>query len=523
MKKKILLIALACAVFGRASCMEDTEQKAASWKGQCLSNILQLINISDKELSPMVARAVDQERRADKARWFGKDKKWSGEEGSVAEVQKVYDAKKEEIIKLRDSAKDLNDLTDAKLKMVNSALAKIELLSLPAYAYKNVEKDRKIGEVAQFVFLSPGQAKELRLRVVEDLKKEENYSESKAFDLVCKHLKSIDAEKLSYLKKAQDDYKNLYKFRLALIKNNDLYKANSIFFEKYLEFVAGYESLMREVEPKQESSVAKYFNDHALNAARTSLDEKRKALEAVRESDDEEKITTAEKAFNAQSQAVIDLEKQATGKSNAGQPSDLRDKLSGDKVQKLQYLRNLAGKLQATAQQKIAESSKVMSDFYPRLIKTALAGIETLVAGGPFVAVNYIALGVLFKIPSMIPNRLSIIKTIVKLYNDWKGDLDHYQGASRLEELERASHLKELKKFENALHSFDVTKFDFRSLIYFAGLPALFMAQNYLIDLFVKNKNMKQAQEFYAFFEIQNNVANMMATLRRVEAVSGAK
>ena len=164
-----------------------------------------------------------------------------------------------------------------------------------------------------------------------------------------------------------------------------------------------------------------------------------------------------------------------------------------------------------------------MSDFYPRLIKTALAGIETLVAGGPFVAVNYIALGVLFKIPSMIPNRLSIIKTIVKLYNDWKGDLDHYQGASRLEELERASHLKELKKFENALHSFDVTKFDFRSLIYFAGLPALFMAQNYLIDLFVKNKNMKQAQEFYAFFEIQNNVANMMATLRRVEAVSGAK
>lgn len=209
--------------------LEELES-ATSWEDRAVNAILILVKTSPQE------RHNIAQKYADRAFTFF---------GFVSSRKKnIYNLKKVELGKLNfDKSGIKKRLMSINSAFVKIELLGLPAYVYQSPQGGKPDKDKPFGEIAPFVFLTPSEILELRINVLSDLLSGDAKakSEKEITELIYKHFKPMAADKAVNNKGVnKTEFKKLLKFRLDVIANNELYTQNRLWFDDYLAAIAKY-------------------------------------------------------------------------------------------------------------------------------------------------------------------------------------------------------------------------------------------------------------------------------------------
>jgi len=339
--------------------------------------IKKLATITEHQINVIAARhKVKPQRKF----WF-----WKKELDDTAR-QAVFDAKQVEL-KSINSAIDGKDLSTQHVKVISLAFTKIELLGLPAYSYENPERKEEAGTFSKFDFLTDSDIDELRLMVFNDLSTMKTPKDGDAAKVVEKHLKLMITEKFrgGFFSRyfGRRDFKKVLAFRSGMIRNDDLYKENRIWFDKFLVAQAEYKGIEGALRREDEFNAGEAA---ALNDQLKSVIADKKRLKSQNDTAPIADFKTQLQGMEKQ-QADILRQLSAIKSEEQSERGDLK-KVGEAQLQQINKLLQDFQFLDANVEQKLDVA--FMDEFYIHLAKNVLFNTEMIIgfimAGIPITA-----------------------------------------------------------------------------------------------------------------------------------------
>lgn len=440
--KKIAVAALIYSLFGvtlfgmkgkeeEAAAQQALEVVAAkSWDQRAVDAILTLVKTTPQERHSIAAKFADKAEY--RLKFFKKTK-------STEDKTSIYKREKNRLNELKfdsDTAK-----IKLKIKSINSAFIKIELLGLPAYVYEKPESGKIVGDVAPFVFLTPTDVLALRINVLIDLLKQNtNPTEKDAQTVVWKHFKPMAEEKIQYNVKNRSELKKLFNFRVGLIYNTELYPQNRMWCDDYLAALADYRKATTQKlgktdeagEGAPEEEMSKMYATEILGISLDDLDNLDEAtLKLYKKILNQELEKNDYDQFVEKVQLKIEKIDKILIKKIAERSKNIPE-LSAEEKQETLVNKELAESalhnlriLHEGAWQKLGPDFR--NEYNITLFKTVLLGAEgitsAILMGAPIAAlISGVMLGVQLPVPEAIKKAVNYVEKSVNYYADFKNE-----------------------------------------------------------------------------------------------------
>lgn len=263
LKNRIVISVFVFCLFGLAFGMQQQEDEPTlkepvsatiidpnyPWMKKAIKTIKTLVTTTEQERDSIAtAHALESRDKKSFLHILRREKK-------AEEIINEIKAEKDKLKKFNTNLeRKLQNITIDKVKAINSAFIKIELLGQPSYVYENPERGKTEDKVAEFVLLTPVEALELRINVLNDLLLSEKDIRSSVLTY-CKPI--IDRKKSVISELIKAEFVKHFEFRIDLIWNTELYPQNSLWFDDYLAQLAEYRKLINpEIGEKIEAPAA---------------------------------------------------------------------------------------------------------------------------------------------------------------------------------------------------------------------------------------------------------------------------